>query len=200
MLRTGVRKLSVSEKSYRGCSLGACASFGCREDNARQGFFEHADFKALAANLTDPVNEIARFGYLTGWRKGEILPLRWDSVDRQDGTTKLSEFVFHRRGRQVVEFRREWKEACRKAHLKGRIFHDFRRTAVRNMIRAGVPQSVAMSISGHKTISMFNRYNITSAADKLEALRRTAQHLAAQPTKKEDGQVVEMTSREAASR
>jgi integrase len=177
--------------------------------------------------------------YLTGWRKGEVLPLRWDSVDRQarevrlqtskngqgrvlpldgelwnlierrwtartvqkkDGTTKLSEFVFHRSGRQVVEFRREWKKACSTAHLRRRIFHDFRRTAVRNMIRAGVPQPVAMSISGHKTISMFNRYNITSAGDKLEALRKTAQDLAAQPTKKEDGQVIELPSREAASR
>ncbi len=68
------------------------------------------------------------------------------------------------------------------------------------MMRAGVLQSVAMSISGHKTISMFNRYNITSAMDKLEALRRTAQHLAAQPTKKDQGMVIEMPTQEAASR
>lgn len=209
-----------------------------REDNARQGFFEHADFETLVTNLPDPINEVARFGYLTGWRKGEILPLRWDSVDRQarevrlrtskngqgrvmpldgelwdlverrwaartiqkkDGTTKLSEFVFHRHGRQVVEFRREWKAACKKAHLQGRIFHDFRRTAVRNMIRAGVAQSVAMSISGHKTISMFNRYNITSAADKIDALRKVAGHLAEQPKKKQDGQVVGMPNVEQAA-
>jgi acyl-CoA thioesterase FadM len=49
------------------------------------------------------------------------------------------------------------------------------------MIRAGVPQTVAMSITGHKTVSMFNRYNITNQEDRREAVRRTAEHVAAAP-------------------
>jgi len=67
------------------------------------------------------------------------------------------------------------------------------------MVRAGVPQSVAMSINGHKTASMFLRYNITSGADKLDALRKIAEHLAAQPKKKQNGEVVEMPNGEAVS-
>jgi integrase len=60
-----------------------------REDNARQGFFERGDFEAVAAHLPDPVRDIARFAYLSGWRKGEILPLRGDSVDRTAGKVRL---------------------------------------------------------------------------------------------------------------
>jgi integrase len=169
----------------------------------------------------------------TGWRRGEIVTLRWEAVDRtarevrlrtskngegrvlplegdlwdlierrwaarivkqRDEMTKLSEFVFHREGEPVVDFRKPWNGAFKSAQVPRRIFHDLRRTAVRNMVRAGVPQSVAMSISGHKTVSMFLRYNISSGADKLEALKKMAAHLAAQP-KKQAGNVAPLPER-----
>jgi integrase len=100
-----------------------------------------------------------------------------------------SDLVFHRNGKPISRntFMKQWHAACVKAGLgryveditlkggrryQGRIFHDFRRTCARDLIRAGVPQAVAMSITGHLSTSMFTRYNITDERDKLEALRR----------------------------
>ena len=108
---------------------------------------------------------------------GEIIKRRKAArrVER-DGVIGLSEYVFHRDGETgpLGEFRKAWKTACKLAGVSGRLFHDLRRTAVRNLTRKGVPQVVAMRISGHKTVSMFQRYNIVSTDDISTALEKVA--------------------------
>ena len=80
--------------------------------------------------------------------------------------------VFHRAGRPIKSFRVAFRTACTNAGCPGRVLHDFRRTAVRNLVRAGIPERVAMQMTGHKTRSVFERYNIVSAGDLREAAKR----------------------------
>jgi integrase len=89
----------------------------------------------------------------------------------------LSEFVFHRNGKRIHSIRKAWSTACKFANVPGRLFHDLRRCAVRNMVRAGVSTDVARSISGHKTASIFSRYNIVAEGQKRDALDRTQGYL-----------------------
>ena len=99
----------------------------------------------------------------------------------EKATSAIIPWLFHRDGRPVTSFRRACLTACKGAGLSGRIPHDFRRTAVRSLERAGVPRSTAMKMVGHKTESIYRRYAIVDEAMLRKVPRSGKRYRPSQP-------------------
>ena len=114
---------------------------------------------------------------------GEVLDLLKAQRERvreiECRTGQIIPWVFvYPNGSQIRSYRHAWAKACRDAGVPGRLVHDLRRTAARAMIRSGIPQTVAMKLTGHETDTVFRRYAIVDAgmlrvaAQKLERFRQ----------------------------
>lgn len=135
---------------------------GWRKSEPLQLEWRQVDRKAGVLRIEDSKNDEARtIPYAA-------LPALKEVIEEQHKKKKAVErkkeivvpFVFHRGGKVITDFMGAWEVACKKAGLPGRLIHDMRRSAARNMMRAGIPQRVAMSIGGWKTDSVFRRYAI----------------------------------------
>lgn len=101
---------------------------------------------------------------------------RTRALERERGT--IITRVFHRDGHRIKSMRTAWDGACRRAGVPDAIFHDLRRTAVRNLERAGVSRSVAMQFTGHLTQSIYARYAIADSKAQQEGAAKLAAFLA----------------------
>jgi len=95
-------------------------------------------------------------------------------IQQRERTPTNCEWVFHRGGRRIKNMRTAWKNASQRANLAGKLPHDFRRTAVRNLLRSGVSEDVAQKLVGHKTNAMLMRYAIVSGPDLAEGVAKLA--------------------------
>jgi integrase len=141
--------------------------------------------------LPDDLRLLFVIAYDVGLRKGALLRMKWDQVELNAGCIwmegkkanrkfepvavpiygdmakfietqpRQSEYLFARGSKPIKDFRESWSLACARAGVPGLLFHDLRRTVVRNLRRAGVAESVIMKITGPRTRGVFERYNIT---------------------------------------
>jgi integrase len=157
------------------------------EDNARQGYHTGArknELRRIQWSWVDFQAGLIRLpGAVTKNKKPRTLPIygdmrRW--LDRQKEPCPADcVWVFHGAKKHPVDAHLNgWSEACERADMPGLLFHDLRRSAVRNMKKAGLQDLEAMRISGHLTRNVFDRYNIIDEEDLADAGKRLEEYAA----------------------
>ena len=179
-----------------------------QENNTRTGFLQPTAYRKLLIELPAPLRILFVFGYHLGMRKGELLKIRKNQIDRNAKLIWLegkqtknrsprtapiygdmeafldmqpendSPYLFTwLNGDRIKDFRDSWEQGCKRAGVPNLLFHDLRRTAVRNMRRAGIDPQRIKRIIGHKSDSMFERYNIVDEEDIRDAGRMAERFL-----------------------
>jgi integrase len=161
---------------------------GWRAGEAKGLTWAGVDFDAGVVRLEPGVTknrEGREFPFAAFPALGQLLRAQRDhtsTVEKARGC--IIPYIFHRNGRRIRSYVAAWRAACECAGVGGRLVHDLRRTAVRNLERAGVSRSVAMQLTGHKTEAVYRRYAITSRVDLSEGVAKlSAQHEAQSSTR-----------------
>lgn len=173
-----------------------------KENNVRERLLSRDEYDRLLAEAASHLTPILITAYHTAMRAGEILELRWSSVDLKGGFIRLEpedtktnearsiplspevvavlqqqvrcvhhDFVFTRDGAPITSIRKAFVLACERAKVEDFHFHDFRHTCINNWRLAGHDYFRIMAASGHKTMSVFKRYNKVTE-EELQALVR----------------------------
>jgi integrase len=195
------REISLLRRAFTLAELEFPRIAKLAENNVRNGFLTPEQYAKLLHHLPEHIKPVFLFAYKTGCRRSEILKLTWSRVDLPHAIVRLepgetknngrrtipltsdlvsvlealprkTEYVFTYHGKPIRSIKTAWKSACEAAGMPDLLFHDLRRTGVRNLVRSGVSEHVAMSISGHKTRAVFDRYNIVSEQDQREAVAK----------------------------
>jgi len=175
-------QVTVTLAYYSGMRIGEICSLQWKQINWTEG--------KLFLKAEDTKTDTPRVFYLTG----DLYRVLHAWQERSRTKYSACPWICHYRGERLHGLRKAWQTACARVGLgqlvldaakgrkvwEGKIVHDFRRTAIRNMVRAGIPEKVAMAISGHKTRSVFDRYNIVNEADLKAAAERLSGYFSQQ--------------------
>src|SRR5215472_2804291 len=180
-------QVPVTLAYYSGMRMGEVFSLTWEQLHLREGrlYLKPQDTKTREPRVLYLTSDLYRV--LEAWKQ------------RTDTSWPGCPWICHRNGERLTSIRTAWQKGCQavglgqlitdtsktwkkrtKKRWHGKVPHDFRRTAIRNMVRAGIPEKVAMLISGHRTRSVFNRYNIVNEADLKAAAQQLSSYFSEQ--------------------